>query len=300
MPKLKNIPKIDIEEYRAQNLYLALPEKIRKDLCYPFYVMHTVNHFLSAEEKVAFLKYSVCIDEVLDVFVDTYKSVGSLNLSFDNNVLLKIAIVNNSHNVLWYLLQNGVEATAENNIAIRLAIHPRIIEELLKHGADATADDNYPICHLAQDDKCCVKSIQMLIEHGADIHARNEYPLRAASYRRDYELMEYLIKNGANVHADNDFCLRATSIDRRCFTMLMDAGANISALSAKDISKFLRKRDFDGIELLIEHGADLSVLNNHDFEEKCWTTGPDVVNLMIDQGVNAKQIAIVMAMDLKN
>ena len=163
---------------------------------------------LDLEEKMREIKHLTAIGNLhrLQMAVD---DVNLTDLSFDHNILLKIAVTNWCCDVIKYLLQYGVDVAAEDNWAIKTSKDRFVTKLLLDSGADAAADNNYPICAAA--DSGDLDIIEILAQHGADLRARSEYPLRISSYRDNLDVMHYLLINGADIHTHNDYPLHITA-----------------------------------------------------------------------------------------
>ena len=229
---------------------------------------------------------------------DILALLEEMDLTAENNLFLKMAVVSKSYGIVKYLLDNGVSASVDDNFAIKIAVSSiDITKLLLENGADATAEDNYPLCIATQLGRLNI--MELLVQYGADIHAREEYPLRAASRRCFPSIITYLIKHGADIHVHNDFPLRIASIHSGkgigCIKILLDTGANVKALSDQDIFEILMTGYFDGIRLLNQAGVDFTVINNYDCRSKCDKDKIEYINMLLDEiGINGKQLSYIL------
>ena len=296
--KLDELPNIDILEYTPRD---PLEANLHNAIFF-----NDIDLFLSKfnemdiAEKIKIIKHVVLFDKC-QIFRIAVESVGP-DLTFDNNVLLKLASVY-SVDILQYLLQNGVRADAENNFAIKIGINrnPQIVKLLLENGADACADNNLPICKAASisktDNDLVNISVSILVNYGADIHARNEYPLRVASKNNSFWLIKYLLENGANVRTHNDYPLR--TISRYGFEehvkVLLEHGANVSALTKDDLLHIIMNAHFEVIKLLLDSGADFTIINSIDHRDIAYSENAyNIITTLINNGIDAKLIALIL------
>ena len=263
-------------------------------LCRNVVIEYNYSKFAEADmdSKISVIKYFAC-QNILDIFRELVESIHDFDLIFEDNALLKIAAVNDCHDIMKYLLENGIDATVDDNFAIKVATGQKTLRILLENGADPSAGDNYPVCWQSQLGYLC--NIKLLAEYGANIHARNEYPLCIASTYGFTELISYLIKSGADIHIKNDLPLRIAVKEgyNRCTKMLLEAGANVSSLTADDIIYLIHHRFFVIINELVLCGLDFSVITS-DLESRCRKETLDIINLLADT-IDGKQLAMIMA-----
>ena len=96
-------------------------------------------------DKIGLIHYFASINKI-DIF-HLLLSNYQYDLAWNDNILLKIAVTNNSDKILEYLLNNGVNVTSTDNFAIKVAssLDNNSLEILINYGADLTVDNNTPI-----------------------------------------------------------------------------------------------------------------------------------------------------------
>lgn len=148
----------------------------------PSFAQYILTHYPDADKKIAFQN---CLEKNYFKMADFLKKYGA-PINFKNQYgitsLMKYCITqhskNNQEKLLW-LLHNGAEVNAQNNIgktALHYACHAEdldAIKLLLQHGADATQRDShaYTPLHLALVDRNNLQIMQLLIDHDADCNA---------------------------------------------------------------------------------------------------------------------------------
>ena len=292
---LEPIPTNEYECYRYKYLPPAVKDAI--DLADIARLLDELKRNELAISEI--IKYLAASNKVLLFKSFVFSIAAHYNLAFDNNILLKIAVVNGCVSTVKYLLDNNTSAAAEDNFAIKVSWNAEITKLLLENGADASVDNNYPICRTVCH-RNQLEIIKLLVQYGADVQARDNYPIHMASANLDYGVMEFFLQNGADVHVDNDFSLRtiAKHGNVKFLKLVLEYGANIAALAPKDICKIIWNRNIGIVKGLADHGVDFTVVNNFDVQSR-YTKKQRNLGKMIDMlasiGVEHRQLSLIMA-----
>lgn len=222
-------------EFYDPNIHSTLPNFINDLLKY-----------FSANNKIVLFK------KMIEYF-DT-------DLSATGNILLKIACVNNSYDIVKCLISNGVEVHAFNNVAI-------------KYAAAVKGDE---------------KLLNLLLMHGADIHAENDTPFRYAVSGINKEVIKFFLDHGADPNLQDGYPLkRFLKLYTGAYDMtklVLEAGANVNVLNKEDFIYLIKTAKFDVLKILIDYGADISVLNNYHSQEN--SKIEEAVELLVNNNVD--------------
>lgn len=209
---------------------------------------------------------SIYLDNV--EYFKTITEFYSIDLSFDDNILWKLAVLNNANKILVCLIQNGIDVNICNHYAVKASSYwgkYKILDILLNNGADASVDGNMPIQLAVNGGN--VKIFEILLKYNADLHINNDYPLRGIMYRS----MKYA--------------------RYECLKFLLENGANIGALTNNDLFISLRW-SFKIIKLLVQYGADYSFLNNISVSDPPKNYS-DMLDLLEYKNLDSKTIALL-------
>jgi len=111
-----------------------------------------------------------------------------------------------------WMIKNGVDITANDNLAIRWASqngHLKVVKYLHENGADITANTNFGIRWASRYGH--LKVVKYLHENGADITASGNFAIRWASRNGHLEVVKYLYENGADITVDDNYAIRWAS-----------------------------------------------------------------------------------------
>lgn len=206
-----------------------------------------------------------------------------IDINHNNSTVLFSAITCNDVDVLYYLIENGINVTARDNKALINAcswvimspsensMHNRleIIKLLISSGANPSAQNNYAITHLPMREEYADTNniiIKLLVENGADPFARDNILFNNACIYNNLQLVEYLITIGVNCNSltnHNVFC-GSGSIELK--KLLLDNGYNPNTIYAYNQMCLLELSictfDIDSCKLLFEYGADINHCHN--------------------------------------
>ncbi|AYV85222.1 MAG: hypothetical protein Satyrvirus7_16 [Satyrvirus sp.] len=177
--------------------------------------------------KYEFLKFFASRN-ILNLFLILANNLlPNIDLTYENNILLDIAIINDSVDIVNYLVKNGINVCLNNNMAIKLAAH---------HNSDI---------------------VKLLIENGADIHVDNDFPLKSSIKHGIYNCAKILLEAGANINRldRNDFMYAIISEDM--VKLLANHGANFEILNAvPKYDEYGIQASEKIIDIFCEHGVD--------------------------------------------
>lgn len=203
--------------------------------------------------------------EIIMRIADEYE----YDFSNEDNYALKVAVVNNSIDILKYLLLNSnIDIHVDNDYCIKVACqggHYEIVKMLMSAGANFRIDEDYPF-RVTQSFGGVLNQIgdrinitKLLIENGADIHAKNDYAFAIACEHNDLEMVKTLLHYGANIHANDDLgLLNAVSCNYyEMVHFLIESGANIHAQNSKALLTSISHGYYDITQLLIKSGCNI-------------------------------------------
>ena len=113
--------------------------------------------------------------------------------TYTKNKALNFASINGKLPLVRYLVEQGVNVTAQNNEAVIYASekgHLSVVKYLTEHGADITAQNNLALRWASE--KGHLEIVKYLIENGVDITVRDNYAVRWAKLKGHYDVVEYL------------------------------------------------------------------------------------------------------------
>lgn len=183
-----------------------------------------------------------------------------MDSQFFHNILL-IAIMNNSHNCLLFLLEYDV-----NGIAFNF--------------------DDYELYIAIASNYGSIESLQILMQYDVIKNCVNKKddhgntPLHTAAARFNNRCLEILIQNGGDIHIHNSFgctplwfAIRYGSY--KCTKLLLQRGADVNARNRDGHTPLhsaalafgiqIRRKSLKIMKILIEYGADTNALNDTGF-----------------------------------
>lgn len=212
------------------------------------------------------------------------------DITYEDNLLLKISATSHKYNIINFLLENGANVCAGNNIAIKVMSmsYPEMINRLIDYGANIHVDNEYPLRCSAWGQ--CYDNMKLLLEHGANIHADDDFVLRICCYYGDYEIIKFLLERGANVHANNDYPLMITTRLHSCkyIKLLLESGATVNAEILGYAICDPQRSSAEIVKLLLDYCNDIGALNNHTITLDKETE--KIVELVASRGISLEKI----------
>jgi len=265
---------------------------------------------LDKNNQLRGVQYIASINE-LDCFINIISTLENFDLAYDDYVLLKIASANNAYDILRYLIQNSVDVTACNNVAIKIVI--------------------WNTCCFSID--IIERMLVMLIENGADIHVDNDFLLQQSIKNQKLETIKILVQYGANIHTNNLLRIVYEHIDQNILQYLIDSGMPIDPISLPDIIKkciyknsqvfqnnryrgiikillpycidysdifhpnvlinAIKSGSFKLVKLLTDYGADFSTLNTVPIRNN-----DKMSNFLLTNGLDPLQLTVILSKPL--
>ena len=244
--------------------------------------------------------------ELVRALVDAGADVHSL--SDDGKTALFFAAMHSRSDVVQYLLEKGLDATATDHYKdtpLHWSINrgdTKSIELLLEHGADinAVAIAGAPLHKAVWFDQ--PKALNLLLERGADHSIKGQYgvtPLHMAALRGNVVAVSQLIKRGASVTAKDTFGLTplhyAASHGGLGFVIDCEDPINYRFTEG---SKYYAVADIllrNGAEIKAQGVGRVTPLDAH----RRWAIDDQAfISLLVDHG--AKEVTAVKAGDLEN
>ena len=113
--------------------------------------------------------------------------------SYNKENALNFASLKGKLLVIKYLVENGADITAQDNLAVRWASengHLEIVKYLVQHGADITDENNQALRYASLNGHLLI--VKYLVENGANITAQNSRALKSALDNERLDVVEYL------------------------------------------------------------------------------------------------------------
>lgn len=279
--------------------------------------IYFIADFKNILEKVLENEISADVDLVLRIgskyiiesefenFILLMNKVGINNFSINNSIFLRVFLANSDRfkksfdhivEFLNYLLVNGADVGAEDNISIKIITqigYFELFKILAEYGADIHVDNELPL--RMSCNKGNIEIVRYIINDGANIHINNEYCLTIATSYEQYDIVALLLENGANLHVGDDICLR-TAVKGSCsktLQYLIDYNADISKISKDELLICIKEFNPKIIKLLIDKGVDFSIVNNIKYEHTY--NVKETIETLVNNGVDPIQLSYILA-----
>ncbi|AKI80334.1 ankyrin repeat-containing protein [Acanthamoeba polyphaga mimivirus] len=249
---------------------------------------------LTIEKQIELMKLSIKYKHPKYSFIELSNKFG-VDLSYNNNMFLKLAVNFSNEEVLNYLIDNGIDVTVENNFAIKLQSgvfgKSSVIHLLINNGADVTVDNYFLYrCAAWQNNK---EALEILFSYNPNVDAT--MLLASINPSEIYEpILDFLISLNADVNINNGVILRKNIQYYPVVKTLLKAGADISYFSTKDLIKIIRSCDKKLIDIYIKFGVDFSKINDIAIEEK----NQEYIDTLINWGVDSRVLAYSFSSEL--
>lgn len=243
-------------------------------------------------KKIELMKLSIKYEHPYYSFIELSDKFG-VDLSCDNNMFLKFAVIYNNNEVLKYLIDNGIDVTIENNFAVKLQsgglnVNRQIIDLLINNGADITVDNYFPYRYAAWENN--VEALKILFSYDPNVDAT----MLLASIEPSEigkPMLEFLISLNANININNGAILRNNVQCYPIVKSVLKAGANVSYLSTENLQQIIQTHNKKIIDIYIKFGVDFSKINGSSIEKET----QEYVDTLINWGVDPKVLAYVFS-----
>jgi ankyrin repeat protein len=216
-----------------------------------------------------------------------------------------------------FLLDNGADAPARNNGALRAAAkagNTEVIQLLLGNGANVNAanehtgstleaaaswDGNPSInswnseaikrWNMAEAATRKLTHVRFLLDNGADVHARNNGALRAASKSGNTEVVRLLLEHGANINAADDHTGSALEA-AASWDGNPDPPNSWYSEDEKRKKAEAATRRLTHVRFLLNNGADIHAGNNSALRAAAKAGNTEVIQLLLENGANVNAV----------
>ncbi|AZL89148.1 ankyrin repeat protein [Megavirus baoshan] len=247
--------------------------------------------------KIRILKY-VVIWKINDVFISLSKYTPTELFFTDNNLLLKIAIINHDLTTVKFLLELGLDISIDNYLAFKIIGSVDILDLFFKYNPniDINMCDDFAIRYAAK--KINTSYVHELIKRGANIDACNGeilFFLAKSNYFYDeYESLTNVLKKSNLLDKYGPELIRIC-IDSEKFKIikfLVDSGISLNFLTANDIYQIILSGSNEQIKFYYDNGVNFSILN--DLVLSISEENNNFVNNLIKYGVDMELIGKYM------
>lgn len=191
--------------------------------------------------------------KMYNIIVKIY-SVLKIDLTFENNILIKVAIANDNYDVVKFIIDNAKNIDSDTkNIAVCLVATSvsslknsyAYFNLLLKHGADCNTHNSYVLrmCLTnytnCTNNKTCdlINLVNLFIEYNANFKSLTPHDLYYIMVFQPTEIIELLIKNSVDFSIINTIkinsdtkkrvkLLKKNNVDMACLSQLLLESVN--------------------------------------------------------------------------
>lgn len=242
------------------------------------------DHLQYNEESQKLMLKHYASKGYLDNFL-RYAESREIDLSFEDNFLIKCAAGHSRFLILEYLVNKGLDVTCCNNYAIKLASSWNLasnLKYLIENGADVNSNDYEPLKYAVTSQN--VKCIQILIESCANVNFGNGeifnymiYPkYKIGSFDNPYDnndskffsILKLLFDNGANIENYGDRILKdcVHNGNDKAVQLLVDCGIDLNDLTEDILMDIIRDKHYTTIRILIENGVSFDFINHRNID----------------------------------
>ncbi|AGF85653.1 repeat protein [Moumouvirus goulette] len=288
-------------------------------------IKYDINYF-NPREKFYFLvmlikgKNSPIVNKILNEHTD-------INISDENNLLLNLACYENLYDVVLDLINNGIDVTLNNNIAIKItSIYSRnccdIINLLIDNGAYLHVDDDYVLCCASHSPYLFKYLIDLGYEY--NFSTRDHYCLRQCiknyfSYKNklyylepENNLSRFELENDSphsefgmirSVNDEYSFIRPMSTKEDTLYDMnnkpfvmsdiikyLLDLDVDINCCNGFIVNYVIEKSDIFLTKLIIENGANLNLVTNDTLSRVIHYRNYEMVSFLIESGIDFSRL----------
>ena len=209
---------------------------------------------------------------------------SNIDIRFDNDVLLAVAVIHNNIDMVKYLLDKGLDIHSNDDFAIKISCITNTDGAILRLFIDEykidTSNNEFIDIALEKKMEVCVK---MLVQHGANVF-----------FDDGVRFIDFInIKNDSffdNLLLEiNDYdLLLQRAIKRglyRSTELLLKYGANIKIIEVTHLFNVIRYKNIIFLKMLISCGFDLNVLNMYQPSDESINFVSKLLNAGLDSQV---------------
>ncbi|BCS82690.1 ankyrin repeat protein [Cotonvirus japonicus] len=189
-----------------------------------------------------------------------------INIDYSNYIFWRLAISNNSFDIIDYLLKLNIDINMDDNYAIIVAADNKsmkLFSFLTERGADISIKC-IPRIFIRQES---IEKLKFLVENNIDITSNHKNIILSASIKND-AIIKYFINLGCNVLLDNVFRAAVYCGNVNIVKLLLSIGADVNVLTNDDLKRILKYNFIKMIPILIDAGFNFNAINSQHHNEK--------------------------------
>ncbi|AEQ32952.1 ankyrin repeat protein [Acanthamoeba polyphaga mimivirus] len=254
-----------------------------------------VGYFDSHKMKSELFNYLVQKDNLEKILLlqnqDKYDILSHVDKIF------KCAVIFKSYKILEYLIQMGFGMNYLDNYAIMACSseskNSDFLEYIVENGGDICARNNLAIKIAAR--LGCLENFKYLMNNGADIHADNDFVIKILTNYSHNDILIYLYDNGINLSMYDVM----HNYFRYCFIygihegleLCFNLGLDIKIITESDIKSInILETSSETLKLLIDHGIDFSCLNHYEPEREYEKDLLNIYDLLVKNNIEPRAI----------
>lgn len=217
-----------------------------------------------------------------DCFMNYYDHFSDkIDLDFDNNILLELAVDFDNDTILKYLIERGLDIGYSNNYLIKKTVFRKMstFQLLVDNGADIYVDDNivFKKAVLSDHHDKMLTLIKLGVDPSFDNNEIFNYitvrhcddasssisEKESTKYDYCYITLKLLVDNGVNplINYENLFNRCVCSGNYNLIKFFISKGANLESIKAVSLLNCIKSNNACSIKLLVENGVDFSSIN---------------------------------------
>nr|WBF70554.1 ankyrin repeat protein [Megavirus caiporensis] len=254
-----------------------------------------MEFFESYQIKSELFNYLVQKDDLEKILLLQNQDKYDILTSIDN--LFKCAVIFKSYKILKYLMQMGFNMNYLDNYAIITCSteskNSDFLKYIVENGGDICARNNLAIKIAAR--LGCLENFKYLMNNGADIHVDNDFVIKILTSYSYSDILIYLHDNGINLSMYDTM----HNYFRSCFIysihegleLCFNLGLDIKIITESDIKSInMLETSSETLKLLIDHGIDFSCLNHYEPEREYEKDLLNIYDLLVKNNIEPRAI----------
>ncbi|AZL89144.1 ankyrin repeat protein [Megavirus baoshan] len=254
-----------------------------------------LEFFESHKMKSELFNYLVRKDNLEKILLLQNRDKYDISSQTDN--IFKCAVIFKSYKILKYLIQMGFNMNYLDNYAIMTCSseskNSDFLRYIVENGGDICARNNLAIKIAAR--LGCLENFKYLMNNGADIHTDNDFVIKILAKYAHHDILVYLHNNGINLSIydamHNYFKYCFIYCIHEGLELCFDLGLDIQIITESDIKSInILETSSETLKLLIDHGIDFSCLNDYEPKREYEKDLLNVYDLLVKNNIGPRAI----------